>query len=77
VLSLSKQWYDADGDAYQDVPEPGIGNVTLALYRDTDGNGIFNPITDTLVLSLSKHWWRRPRLVLSLSKQRDRRRLQV
>ena len=40
-------WYDADGDALQDVTEPGIGNVTLALYRNgqvvqtttTDANG--------------------------------------
>ena len=40
-------WYDTDGDALQDVGEPGLGNVTLALYRNgqvlqtttTDANG--------------------------------------
>ncbi|MCX6029514.1 MAG: carboxypeptidase regulatory-like domain-containing protein, partial [Chloroflexi bacterium] len=42
-------WYDTNGNSLQDVGEPGIGNVTLSLYRDADGNGVFNPITDTLV----------------------------
>ncbi len=28
-------WYDTDADAYQDVNEPGLGNVTLALYKET------------------------------------------
>jgi YVTN family beta-propeller protein len=31
-------WYDADGDGLQDVHEPGIGNVTIDLWRD-DGDG--------------------------------------
>ena len=35
-------WYDANGDGIQDVFEPGIGNVTLKLYRD-NGDNVFNP----------------------------------
>ena len=41
-------WYDADQDGYQDVGEPGIGNVTMELWID-DGDGIFNPALDTLL----------------------------
>lgn len=32
-------WLDADRDGVQDVGEPGIANVTLALYSDPDGDG--------------------------------------
>ncbi|MGB4979626.1 MAG: SdrD B-like domain-containing protein, partial [Anaerolineae bacterium] len=32
-------WYDSDQDGIEDVGEPGIPNVTVALYRDTDGSG--------------------------------------
>ncbi len=32
-------WNDLDGDGIQDGGEPGIENVTLELYRDTNGNG--------------------------------------
>ena len=35
-------WYDADADGRQDVGEPGLANITLALYRD-DGDGVFEP----------------------------------
>ena len=31
-------WYDTDIDGIQDVGEPGIANVTLSLYEDTDGD---------------------------------------
>ncbi len=41
-------WYDANADGIQDVGEPGLGNVTMDLYRD-NGDGVFNPATDTLV----------------------------
>lgn len=41
-------WYDADGDGIEDVGEPGIANVQLALYRDDDGSGIISA-GDTLV----------------------------
>ena len=44
-------WYDANGDGYQDVTENGIGNVTLTLWRDVNGNGVLDPITDTLVMT--------------------------
>ena len=38
-------WYDADGDGLQDVGEPGIGNVTVAL-RDPVGAVIAATVTD-------------------------------
>lgn len=41
-------WYDADGDGIEDVSEPGIANVQLALYRDDDGSGTLTA-GDTLV----------------------------
>ncbi|MEJ5197516.1 MAG: SdrD B-like domain-containing protein, partial [Anaerolineae bacterium] len=41
-------WYDADGDGIEDVGEPGIANVQLALYRDDDGSGTISA-GDTLV----------------------------
>jgi hypothetical protein len=43
-------WYDADADGLEDVAEPGIGNVTLSLYRD-NGDNTFDPQADTLVAS--------------------------
>ena len=41
-------WYDKNQDGIEDVGEPGIANVTVALYRDTDGSGTLTP-GDTLV----------------------------
>lgn len=32
-------WYDADGDALQDIIEDGIKSVTINLYQDQDGDG--------------------------------------
>lgn len=40
-------WLDADRDGVQDVGEPGIANVTLALYSDPNGDG--DPSDGTLV----------------------------
>ncbi|NOZ71341.1 MAG: DUF11 domain-containing protein [Chloroflexi bacterium] len=44
-------WYDANADGLQDVTEAGLGNVTLELWLDVDGNNALDPITDTLVAS--------------------------
>ncbi|RLT40063.1 MAG: hypothetical protein DWI57_09120, partial [Chloroflexi bacterium] len=44
-------WYDADKDGIEDVGEPGIPNVTLDLYKDTDGTPGLNTATDTKVES--------------------------
>ncbi len=41
-------WYDANGNGIEDVGEPGIGNVTVDLYVDTDNNGVYSG-GDTLV----------------------------
>jgi len=43
-------WYDADGDGIEDVGEPGIANVQLALYRDDDGSGTITA-GDTLMMT--------------------------
>ncbi|MEM9598078.1 MAG: SdrD B-like domain-containing protein, partial [Acidobacteriota bacterium] len=42
-------WSDADGDDVQDPGEPGIAGVTVQLWRDADGNGIFDDTVDTLI----------------------------
>ncbi len=42
-------WYDSNKDGVQDVGEPGIPNVTLDLYKDTDGTPGLNTATDTKV----------------------------
>lgn len=34
-------WVDADGDGLQDPGEPGLAGVTVTLYTDPDGNGIY------------------------------------
>ena len=40
-------WLDADRDGVQDVGEPGIANVTVALYSDPNGDG--DPSDGTLL----------------------------
>ncbi len=41
-------WYDTDADGIQDVGEPGIGNVTIRLYRD-NGNGVLEVGVDQVI----------------------------
>ncbi|EIJ43114.1 putative collagen-binding protein, partial [Beggiatoa alba B18LD] len=41
-------WLDANGDGVQDVGETGLSNVSLALYRDNNGDGIING-TDSVI----------------------------
>ncbi|MBE7556419.1 MAG: DUF11 domain-containing protein [Anaerolineales bacterium] len=49
-LSIGDTVYaDWNGDGTQDSGEEGIGNVTVYLYRDVDGDGVLNSITDTLI----------------------------
>ena len=40
---------DSDGDGVQDGGELGLGGVTVALWQDADGNGIFDNTVDTFV----------------------------
>ncbi len=35
-------WYDADGDGVQDLGEPGMPNVRVAAYLDTNSNGVLD-----------------------------------
>lgn len=42
-------WVDANGDLTRDPGEIGLGNVTMRLYKDANGNGILDIGTDTLV----------------------------
>ena len=37
-------WYDADKDGLQDVGEPGIGNVTIRLLKDTNNSGTVDAV---------------------------------
>lgn len=37
-----KIWVDANGDGVQDLGEPGLAGVTVTLYRDDNGDGIFD-----------------------------------
>jgi len=40
---------DDDGNGDQSPSEPGIANVTVTLYDDVDGDGVYDPGTDTLI----------------------------
>jgi hypothetical protein len=52
VLSLGDYvWHDTDNDRVQDVGEPGLSDVELWLYTDTDASNDFNILSDTFVLS--------------------------
>ncbi|HET8798500.1 MAG TPA: SdrD B-like domain-containing protein, partial [Thermoanaerobaculia bacterium] len=42
-------WVDIDSDGVRDAGEIGLGGAALTLYRDSHGNGILEPGTDTLV----------------------------
>jgi uncharacterized repeat protein (TIGR01451 family) len=44
-------FWDANGDGEQDWNETGITGVTVTLYRDDNGNGVYDPATDTFVAS--------------------------
>ncbi len=40
-------WIDANGDGVQDPGEAGIPNVTVMLYTDPDGNGVYDTVAGT------------------------------
>ena len=40
-------WQDNNGDGIWDRNEPGIDNVAVTLYNDVNGDGIYQPGTDT------------------------------
>ncbi len=35
-------WVDTNGNGVQDPGEPGLGGVTVTIYSDPDGNGVYN-----------------------------------
>ena len=37
-------WIDVDGDGAQDPEEVGVQNVTVTLYHDPDGDGVFDTV---------------------------------
>ena len=39
-------WFDANNNGLLDSDEPGIPDVLMTLYEDTDGDGIFTPGVD-------------------------------
>ena len=42
-------WYDQNGNSQYDSGESGIDNVSVKLYRDSNGNGVCEPGADTEV----------------------------
>ncbi|GEM_PF-838937 len=44
-------FWDSNGDGEKDYNEPGIPGVTVNLYLDVDGNGLYDSGTDTFVAS--------------------------
>jgi uncharacterized repeat protein (TIGR01451 family) len=53
LVSLGDRvWFDADDNGQDDDgATSGIGNVTLDLYRDSDGDGVYTPGVDVFVKS--------------------------
>lgn len=52
-------WYDTDANGLEDGGESGIAGVTLALFEDTDGDGIQDPtepILGTTITDASGHY---------------------
>ncbi len=44
-------WRDLDHDGLQDLGESGIANITVRLYHDLNGDGVYNASTDALVMT--------------------------
>ena len=42
-------WRDLNRNGIQDSGEAGIQGVTVRLYKDTNGDGVFNPAVDQLI----------------------------
>ena len=42
-------WYDANQNGIQNIGEPGLPNVPLTLYRDSNGNGTLQPGLDEMI----------------------------
>jgi uncharacterized repeat protein (TIGR01451 family) len=42
-------WVDVNADGVRDPSEIGLSGVTMRLYRDSNGNNVLDPGTDTLV----------------------------
>jgi len=45
-------WNDLDGNSFKDIDEPGIGQISITLYRDINSNGQIDTGTDLMVGSL-------------------------
>ena len=42
-------WIDSNGNGIQDAGEPGLGGITVAIYSDPDGDGVYDtPYTSAL-----------------------------
>jgi uncharacterized repeat protein (TIGR01451 family) len=52
LVSLGNQvWYDVNDNGQLDAGEVGVAGVVVRLYRDSNGNGVFNPGVDTYLSS--------------------------
>ena len=51
-------FHDLDSDGVLDGSEPGLSNVTVQLWRDADGDGVFSPTLDTMVdTAVTRRQW--------------------
>ncbi|UCD25342.1 MAG: DUF11 domain-containing protein, partial [Gemmatimonadota bacterium] len=44
-------WRDDDRDGIQDAGEPGIRDILVTLYEDSDSNGVIDPAVDAVVMT--------------------------
>ncbi len=49
-------WIDADGDGFQDAGEPGLAGVTMTLYYDPDGDGVFDTVFATALTDVNGNY---------------------
>ncbi len=49
-------WNDANGNGRQDPGETGLSNVTVTLYSDPDGDGIYDTVAATTTTDTGGHY---------------------
>ncbi len=49
-------WIDSDGDGAQDPNEIGVSGVTVTLYHDPDGDGVYSDVYDTTTTNVNGNY---------------------
>ncbi len=49
-------WNDANGNGRQDPAEAGLNGVTVTLYSDPDGNGVYDTVVTTTTTDTGGHY---------------------